>query len=174
MNKSEIIQSIQTNHQQFADYILSLSVDEFLHRKKDKWTAGQQVAHIVKSVSPVNMAFGLPRIAPRLLFGKSTRASKTYEELVNKYKEKLAKGGKASGRFVPKDAGIQEKPLLPKQMMYYVDQLCNQVNKASEEELDIYILPHPLLGKLTFREMLYFTAYHVEHHYEITKRDLGR
>jgi hypothetical protein len=25
-------------------------------------------------------------------------------------------------------------------------------------------LPHPLLGKLTLREMLYFTAYHADHH----------
>jgi hypothetical protein len=30
--------------------------------------------------------------------------------------------------------------------------------------LDLLILPHPLLGKLTLREMLYFTLYHVEHH----------
>jgi hypothetical protein len=34
------------------------------------------------------------------------------------------------------------------------------------------ILPHPLLGKITIREMLYFTAYHVQHHENIIKRDL--
>jgi hypothetical protein len=29
-----------------------------------------------------------------------------------------------------------------------------------ESELDSYILPHPILGKLTIREMLFFTLYH--------------
>ena len=34
----------------------------------------------------------------------------------------------------------------------------------SEKDLDKYKLPHPLLGKLTVREMLFFTIYHNEHH----------
>jgi len=108
MNKQEITTSLQTNHQQFADYIQSLTIDEFLHRKEDKWTLGQHADHIVKSVSPVVMALGLPKIAPRLLFGKSKRESKTFDGLIEKYKDRLSKGGKASGRFVPKDVSLQE------------------------------------------------------------------
>jgi DinB superfamily len=88
--------------------------------------------------------------------------------------DKLAKGGQASGRFVPKEISPQEKPLLPKAIMHYTNELCKKLEKLSEEELDTYLLPHPLLGKLTFREMLYFTAYHAEHHHLIAKRDLGK
>jgi hypothetical protein len=174
MNKSEIIQSLQSNHQQFADYIQSLSTPAFLHRRENKWTPAQHADHIVKSVSPVVMAFGLPKIAPRLLFGKSKRTGRNYDALVEKYKEKLAKGGKASGRFVPKEVGLQEQRLLPKAIMHYTNQLCKQIEKMDEEHLDTYILPHPLLGKLTFREMLFFTDYHVKHHLEIAKRDLEK
>jgi len=32
--------------------------------------------------------------------------------------------------------------------------------KWNESELDGYLLPHPLIGKLTIREMLFFTMYH--------------
>jgi hypothetical protein len=174
MNKAEIITQLQSSHQQFADYIQSLSTPDFLHQPKGKWTPGQQMDHIVKSVSPVAMAFSLPKIAPRLLFGKSKRPSKSYDGLVEKYKDKLAKGGKASGRFVPKWVGQQEQMVLSKQLMHYTNKLCKKIEKCSEAELDQYILPHPLLGKLTFREMLYFTIYHVQHHHEITKRDLNR
>jgi hypothetical protein len=174
MNKNEIITQLQINHQQFADYINSLSNDEFIFRKENKWSAGQQADHIVRSISPVNMALGLPKIAPRLLFGKSNRPSRTFDELVQKYKDKLAKGGQASGRFVPKEISLQEKLVSPKAIMHYTNQLCNKVEKMNEEVLDTYLLPHPLLGKLTFREMLYFTAYHVQHHHEIIKRDLGK
>lgn len=174
MNKQEIIQALQTNHQKFANEIQALTVDEFLFRKGEKWTAGQHADHIVKAISPVVMALGFPRFVPRLMFGKTNRRSKTYEGLVEKYQKKLAKGGKASGRFVPKEVDLQQKYFLPKQIMYYTDQLCKNIEKASEEELDGYILPHPLLGKLTFREMLYFTTYHVDHHSRIMKRDLGK
>ena len=38
------------------------------------------------------------------------------------------------------------------------------VHKWSEDDLDLYVIPHPLMGKLTFREILYFTIYHVKHH----------
>lgn len=174
MNKQEIIQSLQQNHQKFANEITALSADEFLFRKGEKWTAGQHADHIVKSVSPVVMAFGLPRFIPKLMFGKSNRPTKNFDELVDKYNVKLAKGGKASGRFVPKEIGLQQKHFLPKQIMHYTNQLCNQVEKISDEELEKILLPHPLLGKLTFKEMLFFTAYHVEHHSSILKRDLGK
>jgi len=43
----------------------------------------------------------------------------------------------------------------------------------SEEDLDKLILPHPLLGKLTLREMMYFTIYHVQHHQRIVERNLA-
>ena len=37
----------------------------------------------------------------------------------------------------------------------------------SERALDRYRLPHPLLGRLTVREMLLFTLYHSVHHFSL-------
>ena len=34
----------------------------------------------------------------------------------------------------------------------------------SEKNLDTLILPHPLMGKMTVREIIMWTAYHAEHH----------
>ena len=42
--------------------------------------------------------------------------------------------------------------------------LCNQVARWNEADLDRYRMPHPLLGLLTVREMLQFTVYHTAHH----------
>ena len=42
--------------------------------------------------------------------------------------------------------------------------MARQTSQISEHKLDRCILPHPLLGKLTLREMIYFTIYHMEHH----------
>ena len=46
-----------------------------------------------------------------------------------------------------------------------ITRLSEKIDRFSETELDQFILPHPLLGKLTLREMIYFTIYHVEHHH---------
>ena len=42
------------------------------------------------------------------------------------------------------------------------------------DDLDKYVLPHPLLGKVTLREMLYFTIHHNEHHLELLKAGLRK
>ncbi|WP_231962837.1 DinB family protein [Polaribacter sp. KT25b] len=34
----------------------------------------------------------------------------------------------------------------------------------SEKNLDTLVLPHPLMGKMTVREIIMWTAYHTEHH----------
>ncbi len=34
----------------------------------------------------------------------------------------------------------------------------------SDKQLNTYLLPHPLIGKLTIKEMLYFVDYHILHH----------
>ncbi|UPT65903.1 MAG: DinB family protein [Sphingobacteriales bacterium JAD_PAG50586_3] len=39
----------------------------------------------------------------------------------------------------------------------------------SDSKLDTYLVPHPLLGKVTLREILFFTILHTEVHLEILK-----
>jgi DinB superfamily len=172
MNRQEIINKLKENHQTFVDYILSLSDDEFLYCRPEKWNAGQQLDHINRSVSPLNMAFNLPDFALTLIFGKANRPSKTYEGLVKKYQDKLKTGYQASGRFIPKPIGLSQRLPLAQSLIKKVSKICDQVESYSEQDLDLLILPHPLLGKLTIREMLYFTCYHAEHHQQIAKRNL--
>jgi hypothetical protein len=50
-----------------------------------------------------------------------------------------------------------------------VNSICKYTDEYSEVQLDHYILPHPLLGKVTIQEMMYFTIYHAEHHHNCTQ-----
>jgi hypothetical protein len=173
MTKPEIIQLLQQKHKAFIAYIQTLNAEEFLYAPADKWTAAQQLDHIHKSVKPLTQAMGYPKFVPRFLFGKANRSSKSYDELVNRYNEKLLLGGRASGRFVPPVIAASQKEGLIKLILTSVNKMCTRIEKFSENELDNLILPHPLLGKITIREMLYFTAYHVEQHENFIKRDLN-
>ena len=47
-----------------------------------------------------------------------------------------------------------------------LDVLISYLQNWSEEELETYNCPHPVFGKITVREILYFTIYHVQHHNE--------
>ena len=85
---------------------------------------------------------------------------------------KIEQGGKASGRFVPQSIPFRQRENLTKQLLKLINKLVGQVDGFSEEQLDELILPHPLLGKLTLREMLCFTIYHVENHHKITLRNI--
>jgi hypothetical protein len=172
MTRERIAVLLQTNHAQFIHQLQQLNEASFTYAAEGKWSAAQQLDHIVKSVSPVNMALGLPKFILQWKFGAANRASKTYEGLVEKYNRKLLEGGKASGRFIPAPVTAVEKEKLLSRLNKVVSRLCHKTGNQSEEALDKYILPHPLLGKLTLREMLYFTAYHVEHHRHLVEKGL--
>ena len=174
MTKEAIATMMGAQYAEFIYFIEQLSEEELLKAPEGKWNALQQLDHLVRSTAPVNMAMGLPKLVLSWRFGKSNRPSKTYEELVQKYITKLQAGGRASGRFVPGPAiGIERKAALIQQMQTIIRQLQHRIHHQKETALDTYILPHPLLGKLTLREMLYFTAYHVLHHLTLVKKGLA-
>lgn len=174
MSKSEIQRLLKENHVRFLNNVTTLSDSDFLYSNNGKWTAGQQLEHVVKSVRPVVLAFRLPAFLLKVIFGKANRPSKDYNALVEKYKQKLAAGGKASAPFIPTPVAVADKEKLSKRLHSLIETLVKQVDSYSEEKLDQLILPHPLLGKLTFREMLYFTIYHVEHHEKHTLQNLEK
>jgi DinB superfamily len=172
MNKAEINVALTTNHNRFAVYTNGLSKVDLLFSKTDKWTAAQQVDHIFKSIKPLAQGLLLPKFVVKLVWGKANRDSKTYEGLVNKYNEKLKLGGKATKPFVPSVIDVEAVPQLNQKILQAINRLIKNLEKFKEEELDSFILPHPLLGKVTLREMMYFTIYHVQHHEVLIKNAL--
>lgn len=170
MTKAQIKDKLWINHTAFYTFILSLTDNDFLFSPQYKWTAGQQLDHIHRSVSPLVTGLSLPKLILKMIFGKSNRPSKEYDAVIKKYHLKIEAGGKASGRFIPPEINPGQKYHLKNKLISALKKLNSRIDKFTEEELDEFILPHPLLGKITIREMLYFTIYHVEHHHQIIKK----
>ena len=164
MNKQELLKQLKKQYKDFMAEVEILNEEEFMKAAAGKWTAGQQLDHLCRALRPLVFGFRLPKFIPRLLFGKANRPSKSYDDLVAKYLRKIKEGGKASGAYVPKAIAYSQKKQLLRRMQGLVDALCRGIERFSEEQLDQLILPHPLIGKVTIREMLYFTAYHAAHH----------
>ncbi len=108
MHKEEIIKASKKVFNEFSDTCLQIPDNKFFFLPAEKWSISQNVDHLTRAVKTTKLAYSLPKILVRILFGKANRPSKTYEELVAKYKLKLEQGGKASGRYLPKTNGLKK------------------------------------------------------------------
>jgi DinB family protein len=172
VDKSELKAYLVKNYQQFINYVDELTLDEYDFAPDGKWTAGQQTEHLIKSTNPIVKGLGMPKFVLKLKFGKANRESKTYDELVAKYQLKLEQGGKSTNQYNPKVVPGSQRQKKSKQLLHNIELIASKLASWSEEDLDNYIVAHPLLGKITVRELFYFSAYHAHHHQLLIKHYL--
>ena len=106
----------------------------------------------------------LPRFLLCYQFGLTNRPSRFYDELVARYlKALVGRAALAPKIFTSKPIGSEVKQQQTIQFDRLINRLMKLVRKWDEDDLDLYVIPHPLMGRLTFREILYFTIYLVQH-----------
>ena len=164
MNKNEILQKLSEGFNLVDETLRNTENDVFFLRKDDKWSVAENAKHLILSVNPLNMAFSLPNFT-LLFFGKLNRPARNYEEMVEKYHQKLAEGAVATPQFIPEEISSNQEDLI-QELRKTNDKFLIKVDSFEEEDLDKYLIPHPVLGKLTIREMLYFTICHTLHHHK--------
>jgi hypothetical protein len=172
MTKTMLTEQLTQKHQAFVADMMALTPEAYAFRYEDKWTAGQQLEHILLCVKPLVQVYSMDTAMIAQTFGTTDRVGLTYDELLAAYLEKLNAGGKAPSRFVPESSLATQQALLGDMLTNLVSTLCEKVNTLSDEALDTLQIPHPLLGNLTLREMLYNAIYHVQHHHLIAKERL--
>jgi len=164
-DKSWIHDQLQEAAAKVEEFVLAIPVERFFIQPSGKWSVAQHLEHLTIvscSLFPA-LTVGKPRLVK---FGQVDRPLMTQVELVALYRKRIAEGLVASGAFVPttSSAGTRE-PMIAKFVMEH-RRLVESLNEWSEHDLDVLCLPHPALGKLTVREMMFFTAYHLSHHLE--------
>lgn len=171
MDRTAIAIELQRVHEAFVATIRSFPEDRLEVRPHGKWSPAQHLEHIRMSVRPVATALLVPRWFLRWRFGTPNRPPRSYEALVQRYKEKLAAGGKAPSPFTPLEIRAGQVVQTSEALLRSVHRLCERTQRWSDLDLDRYLLPHPLLGRLTIREMLFFTIHHAQHHKALVERD---
>lgn len=171
MKKTELVNNFYNNHKELIFYINALSHQKFMYTKSGKWTAGQQLEHIYLCLIPIRQALASKDFIHQK-FGTIDRPVIERDVLINNYKTSLLNGGKAPERYVPGEVSIKQKKHQIEQLFDLLTQIKVELVDYSEVELDTLVLPHPLLGKLTIREMMYLMTYHAKHHLEQTKLNL--
>jgi uncharacterized damage-inducible protein DinB len=165
LTKEDILRESEFIFKRLLDYCTQLPDEVFFAMPEGKWTIAQHVQHLIISTRTATAAYALPAFLVRIVGGKSARHSVAYNELLERYERKLSDGGKASGRYIPAQVqAASGKTMLIKWQKVYTDYLKAIENKRTEEQLDAYIVKHPLLGTITLRELCYFTIFHTAHH----------
>lgn len=161
MQKQELIKMFTKNHHEIIRYIDGLDDSKFTYTNNEKWSAGQELEHILLTIAPF----------PRILFSKAyiiknfgyiNRSTWNYETVLENYSKTTLK---APDKFVPqREVSIKQKSTIIADIKKTLLRITEALEKYSEEELDTLTLPHPLLGKLTIREIFYLMSYHPLHH----------
>ena len=167
MTKEEIIDQLESQSKALQNWFLNEPTEKMEFAPEGAWTAGQHLLHLIKSTKPLGRGMGVPRLLLRLKFGSVKHSSRSYEAIIQSYQDALDNGGKATGDYVPRAVKKLERDALIKRFENEMSVLIKQVGKWSEKNLDNTNVPHPLIGNLTLREMLYFTIYHTEHHLKV-------
>lgn len=175
MTRDEIVRDFDRVHRDGTAYWNAIPTAEFFAPLGEAWSPAENVRHLIKSSRPLVQALTAPRLLLMLRFGRAKRPSMSYEELRATYDARLEQGAQA-GRFSPERRDEPDHEAWRARIMSERDRvhhaLVSAIGKWPEPSLDRYQLPHPLLGNLTVREMLFFTLYHEQHHRDVVDRRL--
>ena len=172
--KEDILESLRQHHDNFNELIAGLPDSAFTFSWNEKWTPGQQFTHIRKSVAPVAFAFRIPKFLLRFQFGVANRPSRSYDDLVARYLKALTNNKAVAPKaFRPPEVPFKNREHEIRRYKTAIQQLVRAAQKCSDKDLEYYVVPHPLIGKLTLREILFFCIYHVQHHQNITQEILN-
>lgn len=169
MKKHEIEELVIDKHDALFKFLMQHDDNKWDKGPEGKWTTGQHIIHLVQSAKPLNKALGIPKFILQYKFGKANRPHRTYDQIVHRYQEKLKL---ADGKLSPFSANMPDTPPVSKEewivsLQKEKDVLIKKLNKLSDKQLDKYLIPHPLMGRMIMREIIMWSAYHVEHHHEI-------
>ena len=161
--KGEILDELNNTFQGVQTFSASLAQQQFVWKPGSKWSVAENLDHLIRSTKGLASALKMPKIAIRA-FGIPNRPSRDFRGLVDKYHSKLQEGGVANGPYVPEENSQFDQSKMLSNWNMIGGKFQKRLGTWSEKNLDNYLLPHPLLGKLTIREMMFFTIYHNNHH----------
>ncbi len=171
MDKDAIADLIEAKHSELITWLENQSDDSWILGPEGKWTTGQQTLHLLQSIIPLNNALSLPKYLLRLKFGKANRPVRSYDAIAKRYHERLidAKGTTFKGSKNMKVPKLSDKQYILNRLQTEEKKLQYKTRRISDENLDTVVLPHPLMGKMPVRELIMWTAHHVEHHLDTLK-----
>jgi hypothetical protein len=168
MNQSELLAKLKSEFSDMENLANSFEEAAFFKQSHaEKWSAAQNIVHLINSTKGIASALKDPSVLGA--YGKSERPSSDFDTIKNNYRIGLAAFQAKGMPYKHLDTEGTKENLL--QNFKDINQkLVARAAQLQEADFDSLQLPHPLLGMMTLREMLYFTADHTRHHFDIVEK----
>ena len=172
---AELAAECRRIHAESVAYWRAFPDESFWRRPAPEvWAPADQVRHLTRSIRAVNQGLAIPRPLLALFFGLARGNTRSFSALRDRYSDVLANGGSAGG-YAPRalsaaEATEAKRASVMAEHASVVERFASAIARWPERALDRYQLPHPLLGKLTVREMAQFTLLHNAHHVAVAER----
>lgn len=170
----EIADRIGEVREELAGWFGGLPAEDLFRRLPGAWAPIDDLRHLVRVNAALVKGLGYPHVALRLRFGRVWRKPWPYERLVTMYDALLASGVKSPAPFEPRTGVVADREAYRERVLgqwrSVNEQLLGRVARLSERRADRIALPHPGMGLMSIREMLFFTIHHDLHHLGVAKR----
>lgn len=169
--KAELNQKLDESFQDVISWLANHS-EEHINTIliPEKWTAAQHVFHLVKTTKAVSKGLKMPKLGLRGMFGLNNRDEKSYEQIAEKYQKGLLENNiKSPPEYSSEPGRTFTMEEITTRFMDELTNLKSALEKWKEDDLSKYVLPHPVVGKLTIREFIGWVTYHNYHHLNILK-----
>ena len=172
MDKVDIAGLLEEKHKNLFEWLENKPEDNWEIGPENKWTSGQHILHLVNSLQLLNNALSYPKFVLKYKFGVCNRPSRDYDTVAKKYQQKLLENQERAKKFNQslKKPTLKERTRLLTRFQIQQKKLQYKTKKISDKNLDTLVIPHPLMGKMTIREIIMWTAHHTEHHLETLKK----
>jgi len=169
MTKAEVVKTLNQKHQALYTWLEQHPDEDWIKGPEGKWSTGEHIVHLLQSAKALNKALKIPKFYLKYKFGTNNRDNRNYDQIVKKYNDKLAANPGAVSpisKQMPSMTPADKKSYISK-LENEKKKLINKVQKWKDRDLDTYLVPHPLMGRMTVREIVIWTSYHTEHHHKI-------
>ncbi len=164
-SKSEILASLRDVSNKVKDYYTSISPELFFHDGLGGWSPAQNLSHITFIASLAANLFKLPRFL-LVLFGKQDH-QRDFKTLHDDYlgSDKFIYIGPLAPSTIQPPSNAKE--VIHKMASDWIkssEEIISALQSVPEEDFDNYSIPHPSMGMLSYREMVYVLIIHPIHH----------
>ena len=172
MKKEAIAILLEEKKKILFNWLENTPEDNWEKGPENKWTVSQQILHLTNSLQLLNNALSYPRFFLKYKFGTCNREPRDYNTVAEKYQQKLIENKDRARVFNQKlkKPLLKDRKRLLTRLQIQSKKLQYKLLKSSDINLDTLVIPHPLMGKMTIREIIMWTAHHTEHHTAILNK----
>ncbi|KPL85609.1 DinB family protein [Herpetosiphon geysericola] len=167
-NHNELIVALERDVASVSATILNLTPEECFAHAPGVWSAAENLLHLQQLSRVFILALSVPRWSLTMLFGKPKQQSNDYATIATSYQAAIAGGFEAPAYSIPAKLqgpfNQQRQQALVAQWQKLNQRMIESLFHWDDAALDQYQLPHPALGKLTVRELLFFMHCHTQQH----------